>query len=96
MTSAGAGLSLLSDVGIDVIIVEHKDRFARFGFTAYQQLLRNAGREIVVVNDDADLQTDLIQDFIAIITSFCARSYGLRRTHRKTERLIAELTGQPR
>ena len=41
-TNAGVGLSLLADVGIDVIVVEHKDRFARFGFTAYQQLLRNA------------------------------------------------------
>ena len=43
-------LGLLADIGIDVIVVEHKDRFARFGFTAYQQLLRNSGREIVVVN----------------------------------------------
>ena len=31
-TNAGVGLSLLADVGIDVIVVEHKDRFARFGF----------------------------------------------------------------
>ena len=88
-------LNLLADVGIDLIVVEHKDRFTRFGFTAYQQLLRNSGREIVVVNDDALLQADLVQDFIDIITSFCARIYGLRRTHRKTEKLIAELTGQP-
>jgi predicted site-specific integrase-resolvase len=50
-------------------------------------------REIIVVNDDADLQTDLIQDFIAIITFFCARIYGLRRTHRKTGKLILELAG---
>ena len=48
-TNAGVGLSLLADVGIDVIVVEHKDRFARI--------------------------------------------YGLRRTHRKTEKLILELAG---
>ncbi len=34
---------------------------------------------------------DLIQDFVSIITSFCARLYGQRRSKRKTERIIAEL-----
>ena len=32
-----------------------------------------------------------MQDLAAIITSFCARLYGLRRAKRKTEKLIAEL-----
>ena len=35
---------------------------------------------------------DLIQDFISVITSFCARIYGQRRTKRNTEKLIEELT----
>jgi predicted site-specific integrase-resolvase len=34
---------------------------------------------------------DLIQDFISIITSFCARIYGQRRNKRKIEKLIREL-----
>ena len=34
---------------------------------------------------------DLIQDFISVITSFCARIYGQRRSKRKTENLIKEL-----
>jgi len=32
-----------------------------------------------------------IQDFVSVITSFCARVYGLRRSRRKTEQLIEEL-----
>ncbi len=38
---------------------------------------------------------DLIQDFVSIVTSFCARLYGQRRSKRKTERLIAELAQPP-
>jgi hypothetical protein len=49
-------------------------------------------REIVVVNNDADMQTDLIQDFIAIITSFCARIYGVRIA--KLRNLFLNLRGQ--
>lgn len=32
-----------------------------------------------------------MQDFISIITSFCARIYGNRRSKRKTEKIIEEL-----
>jgi predicted site-specific integrase-resolvase len=32
-----------------------------------------------------------MQDFVSIITSFCARIYGLRRSKRKTEAIIKEL-----
>lgn len=32
-----------------------------------------------------------MQDLAAIITSFCARLYGLRRAKRKTEKLMAQL-----
>ena len=34
---------------------------------------------------------DLMADFVSIITSFCARLYGLRRNKRRTEKLIEEL-----
>ena len=29
-----------------------------------------------------------MEDFVSIITSFCARLYGLRRNKRRTEKLI--------
>jgi putative resolvase len=31
-----------------------------------------------------------MQDFVSIITSFTARLYGLRRSKRKTEKIIKE------
>jgi predicted site-specific integrase-resolvase len=70
--------------------VEHKDRLTRFGFKYIESLMELQGRKIEVINnlDDKD---DLIQDFVSVITSFCARIYGQRRSKRSTEKLIKEL-----
>lgn len=46
---------------------------------------------IEVVNGVDTDEQDIIQDFVSIITSFCARLYGKRRSRRKTEQLIEEL-----
>lgn len=72
------------------IVVEHKDRLTRFGFNYISKLLSMQGRKIIVINEST-ADNDIIQDFISIITSFCARIYGQRRKNRKTEELIKEL-----
>jgi len=82
---------LLCDNNIDIIVVEHKDRLARFGINYIQKLLKLNNREIEIVNNIETEKEDLIQDFISVITSFCARIYGQRRIKRKTEKLIKEL-----
>ena len=76
---------------LDIILVEHKDRLTRFGFKYIEELLDTKGRKIEVINNINDDKDDLIQDFISVITSFCARIYGQRRCKRKTEKLIKEL-----
>jgi predicted site-specific integrase-resolvase len=73
------------------LVVEHKDRLTRFGFNYISILCKHIGCEIVVLNESNNDKEDLIQDFISVITSFCARIYGQRRTKRKTEALIKEL-----
>lgn len=83
--------NLLTDRSIDVIVIEHKDRLARFGLNYIQKLLNLEGRELEIVNEANEDKEDLVQDFVSIITSFCARIYGLRRSRRKTEALIREL-----
>jgi predicted site-specific integrase-resolvase len=84
-------LKILTNPAVGVIVVEHKDRLTRFGFHYLEALLGIQGRRIEVVNLSEAGRDDLIQDFVSIITSFCARLYGQRRSKRKTERLIAEL-----
>jgi putative resolvase len=84
-------LKLLTDPQVGVIVVEHKDRLTRFGFHYLEALLAMQNRRIEVVNLAENGRDDLIQDLVSIITSFCARLYGQRRSKRKTERIIQEL-----
>ena len=82
-------IKILKDPSITKIVVEHKDRLTRFGFN-YIKILSNA--EIEVVNNVDNNEQDLMQDFVSLVTSFCARLYGRRRTRRVTEKLINSLT----
>lgn len=83
------GLSaLLVDPTVRRIVVEHRDRLTRFGFNYIKNLFHG---DIVVVNEAESDRDDLMGDFVSVVTSFCARLYGLRRSRRRTERLIAEL-----
>jgi len=82
---------LLGDGDFTKIVVEHKDRLTRIGFNYLKILLEKEGKQIEVVNNADDNREDLIQDFVSIITSYCAKIYGQRRSKRKTEKLIKEL-----
>ena len=82
---------LLLDKNYNILLVEHKDRLTRFGFNYLEILFKEQNRIIEVINYEEDKKDDLIQDFISIINSFCARIYGLRRSKRKTEKIIKEL-----
>lgn len=87
-------MKLLTDPSVTRIVVEHKDRLTRFGFNYLEKLLAMQGREIEVIRPSGVAENgkeDLVQDFVSIVTSFCARLYGQRRSKRKTERILAEL-----
>ena len=43
-----------------------------------------------ILNHVPEDTEDLMHDFVAIITSFTARLYGLRRSQRKTETMIKQ------
>lgn len=75
----------------EILLVEHKDRLTRFGFKYIDILLKSHNKKIEVINLVDSNKEDLIQDFVSVITSFCARIYGQRRSKRKTEKLIKEL-----
>ena len=73
------------------LVVEHKDRLTRFGFNYLKVLFDKMNCEIIIINQSDIVETDLMTDFISIITSMTARLYGLRRSKRKTEKIIEEL-----
>jgi predicted site-specific integrase-resolvase len=84
-------LRLLSDKTISAIVVEHQDRFARFGSEYLEAALFASNRRLIVV-DSTEMNDDLVQDMIAVLTSFCARLYGRRSARNRAisiERALA-------
>ena len=75
----------------EILLVEHKDRLTRFGFNYIDILLKSHNKKIEVINLVDNNKEELIQDFVSVITSFCARIYSQRISKRKVEKLIEEL-----
>jgi len=75
----------------EILIVEHKDRLGRFGTNYIDILLKRLGIKLEIVNLADNGRDELMEDLVAIITSFAARLYGQRRAKRKTERIIETL-----
>ena len=95
VTEIGSGLNghrrklmqLLADPEITVIIVEHRDRLARFGFEHIEAALQAQGRRILVM-EPGEVKDDLVQDMIEVLTSFCARLYGRRSVKNRVKRAM--------
>ena len=68
-------VKLLQENDYDLIVCEHKDRLSRVGFNYLKVLLTQTNRDIEVVNLASEETNDLMEDFVSIITSFCARLY---------------------
>lgn len=89
VTEVGSGMNghrirlrrLLADPTVSTIVVEHRDRLARFGVEHLEAALAAQGRRIVVL-DDTEVADDLVRDMTEVLTSMCARLYG-RRSARK-------------
>lgn len=75
--------SIISNPSPLRVVVEYKDRLTRFGFRYIEFAIKNNGGEIIVINTKKNDKEELMEDFVSIITSFCARIYGKRRSERK-------------
>jgi predicted site-specific integrase-resolvase len=81
----------IQQYGYNILLVEHKDRLARFGTNYLNVLLLRLEIKLEIVNLAENGKDELMQDLVAIVTSFAARLYGQRRASRKREKIIAEL-----
>ena len=84
-------LALLRDPKVSTIVVEHRDRFARFGAEYVEAALAAQGRRLLVV-DPAEVDDDLVGDVTEILTSLCARLYGRRAAGNRARRAIDAAT----
>ncbi|MFA5758601.1 MAG: IS607 family transposase [Clostridia bacterium] len=85
-------LSILEKRKASRLVIEHKDRLARFGVEYIRQCCEAFGCDLIIINTVEEDKDRLIEDFVSIITSFCAKIYGHRRNKRKTEELIRNLS----
>ncbi|MCB0933909.1 MAG: IS607 family transposase [Mycobacterium sp.] len=81
-------LALLRDPAVTRIVVEHRDRFCRFGSEDVEAALAAQGGELVVV-DSAEVDDGLVRDMTEILTSMCARLYGKRAAANRARRAVA-------
>ena len=78
---------LLSDPTVHTIIVEHRERLARFGVGMVEAMLQARGGSLVVI-DDTEVPDDLVRDITEILTCFCARLYGKRSAANRARRAL--------
>ena len=65
---------------ISKLLIAHKDRLCRFGFDYFEQMAKENGVELIVVNQESlSPQKEMVEDLLAIIHTFSCRLYGLRR-----------------
>lgn len=86
-------LALLGDKGVSTIVVEHRDRFARFGAEYVEAAMSASGRRLLVV-DPGEVDDDLVRDVTEILTSLCARLYGRRAAANRAARAVAVVTAE--
>ncbi len=79
-------LKVLMDKQIGMIVIEHRDRLTRFGFAYIEQLLQLQGRHIEVMFP-TDTNHDLVDDFMAVITSMASRIYGRRHSKERADKI---------
>jgi putative resolvase len=79
-------MKLLTDASVGIVVIEHRDRLTRFGFNYIEQLMQMQGRRLEVIFP-SDTDTDLVDDFIAVITSMASRIYGRRTSKRRAEKI---------
>jgi putative resolvase len=100
VTEVGSGLNgrrgklhrLLADPAVTVIVVERRDRLARFGVDHVEAALSASGRRLVVL-DDGETTDDLVRDMADVLTSMCARLYGKRSAKNRAARALAAAGG---
>src|SRR5215216_7885396 len=95
VTEVGSGLNgrrpklrrVLADPRAAMIVVEHRDRLARFGVEHLEAALSAQGRRLVMI-DPGETSDDLLRDMIEVLTSFCARLYGRRGARNRALRAV--------
>lgn len=95
VTEVGSGLNdhrrqlryLLADPTVETILVERRDRLARFGLVYIEAAMAAADKKLVVM-EAGEAEDDLIRDMIDLMTCFATRLYGRRSARNRAQRAL--------
>lgn len=68
------------------LYIRYKDRLTRFGFNYLEMYMSSYGVKIIILDDttpEKSIQQELVEDLIAIMTSFSGKMHGLRSKKNK-------------
>ena len=85
---------MLSDRSASVIVVEHRDRLARFGVEHLDAALAAQGGRIVVV-DDGEATDDRVVDMLEVLTAGVPGRYGRRGARNRAMRALTAAKREP-
>ena len=76
---------LVSCHKIDVVVIEHKDRLARFMFDVFKAFFASHNVEIIFVEQDLPktFENELVADIMSLMTSFTATLHSRRKRQSK-------------
>lgn len=78
---------MLADPAVTTVVVEHEDRLGRMNVELVEAALSATGRRLVVL-DEGEVDDDLVQDIVDVLTSFCARLYGRRSAKSRAKKAL--------
>ena len=80
-------LAILRDPEIGGIVVEHRDRLARFGAEYIEASFDTSGRRLIVM-EQGEGEDDLVRDMTEVLTFFCARLYERKSAGNRARRAL--------
>ena len=77
-------LNYVIDKQVDMVVITYRDRLTRFGFEYLKYFFNQYGVRVETVfgEEPRDTYQELVEDLLAIVTSFAGKLYGMR-SHKK-------------
>jgi len=79
---------LVEEKKINRVVIEHKDRLARFMYDIFVQYFSSHGVKIECVEEvlPKSFENELVEDMLSLLSSFSSRIYGKRSAERRKKK----------
>ena len=76
---------------VSALIIAHKDRLVRFGFSWFERFCAEHGCELLILNSETlSPEQEMVQDLMTIVHCFSCRLYGLRNYKKKLDEALKQ------